>query len=87
MAANKECGITDQVLDPFTDRNGGGLELTANCAIGCPVRANSMMRRRYSGVYGIWVLGIGGPPSSFLPNTVYKTELRKAGICLVSKSA
>src|SRR6266851_2047925 len=45
----------------------------ANCAIGRPVRANSMMRRRYSGAYGGWVLGIGGPPSSFLPNTVYES--------------
>src|SRR5216683_1308665 len=31
----------------------------ANCAIGRPVRANSMIRRRYSGAYGGWVLGIG----------------------------
>src|SRR6266851_207698 len=32
----------------------------ANCATGRPVRANSMIRRRYSGAYGGWVLGIGG---------------------------
>src|SRR5713226_1500725 len=32
----------------------------ANCAIGRPARANSMIRRRYSGAYGGWVLGIGG---------------------------
>src|SRR6266851_6110998 len=45
----------------------------ANCAIGRPVRANSMMRRRYSGAYGGWVLGIGDLLSSFLPNTVYES--------------
>src|SRR5229473_2082440 len=32
----------------------------ANCATGRPARANSMIRRRYSGAYGGWVLGIGG---------------------------
>src|ERR1700737_959795 len=31
----------------------------ANCAIGRPERASSMTRRRYSGAYGGWVLGIG----------------------------
>jgi pyruvate dehydrogenase (quinone) len=37
-----------------------------------PARASSIIRRRYSGAYGKWVLGIGD--SFFLfPNTVYKT--------------
>src|SRR5260370_37106591 len=30
----------------------------ANCAIGRPEHANSMIRRRYSGAYGGWVLGM-----------------------------
>ena len=30
--------------------------------------------RIYSGAYGRWVLGIGGPPSSVLRNTVYDGE-------------
>src|SRR6266851_3875632 len=46
----------------------------ANCAIGRPVRANSMMRRRYSGAYGGWVLGIGGLLLPFSP-----TPSTKAG--------
>src|ERR1700674_1862221 len=51
----------------------------ANCAIGRPVRANSMIRRRYSGAYGGCVLGIGGPPSYFLPNTLYESGSTPAG--------
>src|SRR6266851_1230181 len=39
----------------------------ANCAIGRPVRASSMMRRRYSGAYGGWVLGIGDLLLPFSP--------------------
>src|SRR5713226_6848235 len=43
----------------------------ANCAIGRPARANSMIRRRYSAAYGGWVLDIGGL-LLVLPNTVYE---------------
>src|ERR1700737_936939 len=39
----------------------------ANCAIGRPVRANSMIRRRYSRAYGGWVFGIGGLLLPFSP--------------------
>src|SRR5713101_5799694 len=39
----------------------------ANCATGRPARANSMIRRRYSGAYGGWVLGIGGLLLPFSP--------------------
>src|ERR1700692_462171 len=46
----------------------------ANCAIGRPVRANSMIRRRYSGAYAGWVLGIGGLLLPFSP-----TPSTKAG--------
>src|SRR6266851_4704496 len=46
----------------------------ANCAIGRPARANSMIRRRYSGAYGGWVLGIGGLLLPFSP-----TPSTKAG--------
>src|SRR5712691_8240726 len=46
----------------------------ANCAIGRPVRANSMIRRRYSGAYGGWVLGIGDLLLPFSP-----TPSTKAG--------
>src|SRR5713101_4556970 len=45
----------------------------ANCAIGRPARVNSMIRRRYSGAYGGWVLGIGGLLLPFSPNTVYES--------------
>src|SRR5229473_2717307 len=46
----------------------------ANCAFGRPVRANSMIRRRYSGAYGGWVLGIGDLLLPFSP-----TPSTKAG--------
>src|SRR6266851_6732255 len=46
----------------------------ANCAIGRPARANSMIRRRYSSAYGGWVLGIGGLLLPFSP-----TPSTKAG--------
>src|SRR5713226_7542758 len=46
----------------------------ANCATGRPARANSMIRRRYSGAYGGWVLGIGGLLLPFSP-----TPSTKAG--------
>src|SRR6266849_11020944 len=46
----------------------------ANCATGRPARANSMIRRQYSGAYGGWVLGIGGLLLPFSP-----TPSTKAG--------
>src|SRR6266851_4952918 len=53
----------------------------ANCAIGRPARANSMIRRRYSGAYGGWVLGIGGLLLPFSP-----TPSTKAGQLQVIRS-
>src|ERR1700687_5977036 len=64
-----------------------------NCAIGRPVRANSMIRRRYSGAYGGWVLGIGGRLLPFSPTPSTKagqlqspTELVETHLPLVLKT-
>src|SRR3984893_7924119 len=54
----------------------------ANCAIGRPERASSMIRRRYSGAYGGWVLGIGELLLPFSP-----TPSTKAGQLQVASGA
>src|SRR5216683_7965207 len=63
--------IESGLLDPFRIALAEASNSRANCAIGRPERANSMMRRRYSGAYGGWVLGIGDLllPFSQTPST------------------